>query len=123
MNGLPPGERKHGSKRKARLDHVPGESNFEAQTKKFKFGVGLTTMSSMASTTASRAAAAEAKHGLRHEVTDTVIAELKAAAAATARLKAEPSALPFVCSCVLYAAHSTQSKFRYIHFRARVRRV
>ena len=66
-------------------------------------------MSSMASTTASRAAAAEVRHGLRHEAADTAMAELKekAAAAAAARLKAEPSALPFVCSCVLYAAQST----------------
>ena len=34
-------------------------------------------MSSMASTTVSRAAAAEARHGLRHEAADTAIAELK----------------------------------------------
>ena len=59
-------------------------------------------MSSMAGTIASRVAAAEARHGLRHEAADTAIAELKAAAAAAARLKAEPSALPLVCSCVLY---------------------
>ena len=71
------------------------------------FGVGLTTMSSMASTTVSRAAAAEARHGLRHEAADTAIAELKEEAAAAARVKAEPSALPFVCSCVLYPAQST----------------
>ena len=102
MNGPRPGERKHGPKKKACLDHVPGESNFEAQTKN---GVGLT--SSMASTIASRAAAAEARHGLRHEAGDTAIAELKKEAAAAARLKAEPSALPFVCSCVLYPAQST----------------
>ena len=59
---------KGGPKRNARLDHVPGESNFEAQTKEkiyiSEFGVGLTTMSSMANTIASRAAAAEARHGL-----------------------------------------------------------
>ena len=40
------------------------------------FGVGLTKMGSMASTTASRAAAAEARHGLRHEAADVTIAEL-----------------------------------------------
>ena len=66
-------------------------------------------MSSMASTTASRAAAAEGRHGLRHEAADTAMTALKeeAAAAAAARLKAEPSAFPFVLSCVLYAAQST----------------
>ena len=43
--------------------------------------------------------------------TDTAIAELKekAAAAAAARLKAEPSALPFEWSCVLYATYAAQS--------------
>ena len=65
-------------------------------------------MSSMASTTASRAAAAEARHGLRHEAADTAIAELKAAAAAVARLKAELSALPFVW-CLLYTTYVAQS--------------
>ena len=69
-----------------------------------KFGVGLTTMSSMASMTASRAAAAEARHGLRHEATDTAIAELKGAAAAATRLKAEPSAL-LLCVRVCHMQH------------------
>ena len=75
----------------------------------FHVGVGLTTMSSlMASTTASRAAAADARHGLRHEAADTARTELKkeGATAAAARLKAQ-SALPFVCSCVLYATVCT----------------
>ena len=81
-------------------------------------------MGSMASTKASRAAAPEARHGLRHyKAADTANSELKAAAAVAARLKAEPCDLPFVCSCVLYAAQSTQSTFRYIHLRAQVRRV
>ena len=43
-------------------------------------------MSSMASTTASRAAAAEGRHDLRHEAADTAIAELKEVAAAAAGL-------------------------------------
>ena len=71
----------------------------------------MTTTGSMASTTASRAAAAEARHSLRYEAADTAIAELKeeAAAAAAARLTAEPSVLPFVCSCVLYTTYAAQS--------------
>ena len=44
-------------------------------------------MNSISSTTASRAAAAEARHGLQHEAADTAIAELKEEAAAAARLK------------------------------------
>ena len=47
----------------------------------------------MTSTTSSGAAAAEARHGLRHEATDTVTAEVEAAAGAAARLQlAESSA-------------------------------
>ena len=51
-----------------------------------KFGVGLTTTSNMTSTTSSGAAAAEARHGLRHEATNTVTAEVEAAAGVAARL-------------------------------------
>ena len=89
---------------------VLGESDLEAQF--FFFKHGLTTVSNMASTTASRAATVEARHGLRHEAADVSIVELKeeavAAVEAAARLKAEHSARLLVCACVLY---STQSAF------------